>query len=358
MARRAGAGTLKRRKDGKYEGRWTDENGRWRERVLSTDRGVAEAQLREIIAERDRVKAGLAPKVESLDLEGLVARYYAGELAQKSESHRRSVEGHLEAWKVELGENVNPCLIVAWHAQDFCNALSMAGRSNRTANAYLKSLKACLNWGVRMGYLDRNPIAGVRLLPEREKDQVRKRRALSDEECVRLLDEAAKGIPCDHFCAIELMLFTGLRYGELARLRWPDFKENRDRYSVTVRAEVAKSGKERTVPFFHAAMEGRIWERQGSPLWFNLDPNDSSALRASLYKALDAAGIPRVDDQGRRVDLHALRHTYGTRMARAGMSPALLMVLMGHAKIETTLKHYVHLEGEDARAIIDRVGGF
>ena len=37
---------------------------------------------------------------------------------------------------------------------------------------------------------------------------------------------------------------------------------------------------------------------------------------------------------------------------------ALLMVLMGHAKIETTLKHYVHLEGEDARAIIDRVGGF
>ncbi len=55
---------------------------------------------------------------------------------------------------------------------------------------------------------------------------------------------------------------------------------------------------------------------------------------------LVAAGIPFLDAEGKRADLHALRHTYNTRLAVSGVSPRVAMELMRHSEMRLTTKTY------------------
>jgi hypothetical protein len=55
---------------------------------------------------------------------------------------------------------------------------------------------------------------------------------------------------------------------------------------------------------------------------------------------LAAAGIPWLDDAGRRADLHALRHSYGTLLSKGGVSPREVMSLMRHTDLRLTMKVY------------------
>jgi hypothetical protein len=52
------------------------------------------------------------------------------------------------------------------------------------------------------------------------------------------------------------------------------------------------------------------------------------------------AGIPLVDERGHRVDFHALRMTYITRLQRAGVSPREAMELARHSDMRLTMKTY------------------
>lgn len=45
---------------------------------------------------------------------------------------------------------------------------------------------------------------------------------------------------------------------------------------------------------------------------------------------LARAGIPIKDEQKRRIDLHALRDTFGTNLSTAGVYPRVAMELMPH----------------------------
>ena len=61
-----------------------------------------------------------------------------------------------------------------------------------------------------------------------------------------------------------------------------------------------------------------------------------------LRKDPNLAGIPFEDESGRRVDAHALRHTYGTLLSQAGVDPKTLKDLMRHSSITTTYGFYIH----------------
>ena len=51
-------------------------------------------------------------------------------------------------------------------------------------------------------------------------------------------------------------------------------------------------------------------------------------------------GIQLVDERGHRVDFHALRMTYITRLQRAGVSPREAMELARHSDMRLTMKTY------------------
>lgn len=55
---------------------------------------------------------------------------------------------------------------------------------------------------------------------------------------------------------------------------------------------------------------------------------------------MEKAGIAFEDEQGRRADFHALRHTYGSQLAKAGVAPRVAMSLMRHTDMRLTMNVY------------------
>jgi len=71
-----------------------------------------------------------------------------------------------------------------------------------------------------------------------------------------------------------------------------------------------------------------------------------------LKTDLADAGIPYVDDAGRYVDFHALRHSTGSLLAAIGAHPKVVQSIMRHSDINLTMSRYTHvLRGQESEAI-------
>jgi integrase len=62
----------------------------------------------------------------------------------------------------------------------------------------------------------------------------------------------------------------------------------------------------------------------------------------TFKRGLAAAGIPFGDERGRRVDLQALRTTFGTLLSASGVSPRVAMELMRHSQRSETHDEGLH----------------
>ncbi|MBU4273250.1 MAG: tyrosine-type recombinase/integrase, partial [Planctomycetes bacterium] len=65
-----------------------------------------------------------------------------------------------------------------------------------------------------------------------------------------------------------------------------------------------------------------------------------SGLVRILDRDLRLAGIPKVDERGRTVDVHSLRHTFGTLLSVAGVAPRTAQAAMRHSSIDLTMNVY------------------
>jgi len=154
-----------------------------------------------------------------------------------------------------------------------------------------------------------------------------------------------------------VLVTTGLRKGELAALTVGDVLLDEARPVIVLRGADAKNGQRAMLPLrADVADELRAWiddkaeaaGRQGAGVTGFVPPladaplfNVPTGLIRILDRDLCAAGIPKCDDRGRTVDVHAMRGTFGSMLAAAGVPPVVLKELMRHKRIETTLKHYV-----------------
>ena len=72
--------------------------------------------------------------------------------------------------------------------------------------------------------------------------------------------------------------------------------------------------------------------------------NYSQVCRSELIKVFDrdlaAASIAKRDDRGRTVDVHALRHTYGSLLSAGGVTPRTAQAAMRHSSIDLTMNVY------------------
>ena len=83
-------------------------------------------------------------------------------------------------------------------------------------------------------------------------------------------------------------------------------------------------------------------------LLFNIGRNFLRTFNLDLA----AAGIEKCDAQGRTVDVHCLRHTFATLLARNGVSPSIAQKLMRHSDIRLTMNTYTHLELADTAGAV------
>jgi integrase len=172
-------------------------------------------------------------------------------------------------------------------------------------------------------------------------------KALTTEQVVALLRGAETRGPRDH--ALVHVGLHGLRIGELCALDTTDLAWDAGALTVTVR--YGKGGQPRQVPLEPgAAGVVRRWlgvrrPRGDGPLWVT-DSGRRLSVRAARH-AITTAGAAG----GVRVHPHMLRHTFLTRLARAGWDEALLADLAGH-RTTATVRAYTRSAGQDRRAAV------
>jgi integrase len=205
-------------------------------------------------------------------------------------------------------------------------------RRRASANRTMTVLRAALNQAFREGKAHTDS-AWRTVKPFREVERARVRYFTTDE--IKRLVNAAQG---PFRALVNAALFTGCRYGELARMRVGDFNPD----AGTVFVGQSKSGKARHVVltdegqrFFSQITAGKSTDA------LMLPKTNGSAWAAShqlrpMEEACKAAKIPRAG-------FHILRHTAASHLVMSGVPMPVVAQNLGHADSRMTEKHYAHL---------------
>lgn len=244
--------------------------------------------------------------------------------------------------------------------------------SKTSASRNLACLRSAMSKAVEWRLLDKHPLAGlrrkavparkvVRYLSDAEEARLRAVLANRDRFMVAARQSAnlwrqvrgqalypvlAPDDYGDHVTPVVLLAMnTGLRRGELLSLRWSDI--DLSGRMLTVRAEQAKSGKQRHVPLNDEAHAVLVrWRSYGTPQDRVFRVRD---IKTAYKAVLDAADI----DNFR---FHDLRHHFASKLVRAGVDLNTVRELLGHADMTMTLR-YAHLCPQTLAAAVAKLGG-
>lgn len=237
--------------------------------------------------------------------------------------------------------------------------------SKKTLKGIKSTAKQIFEFAIDNKVLDYNPADKVKIskdAPEQERE------AISKEQQKWIAET-----PDEMQTAAMIMLYAGLRRGELIPLLWDDI--NFDKKTITVNKAVdlsddkavlkgtkTKAGtRDVTIPdilveylkkekkkgkLVCPSSKGKMytatqWKRAWNSYLFNLDlkygkNKDRKSKFDPRYKGLS------ID----RITPHMLRHTYCTNLILSGVAPVTVKKQMGHASIRITLDIYTHITEE------------
>jgi len=181
------------------------------------------------------------------------------------------------------------------------------------------------------------------------------------------LDALVAAVPDDDLGRVERVMYvaaamTGMRQGELLALRWMDVDWSARRVRVRrnyVHGEYGTPKSKRStraVPLADVlggqldGLHQTTAHKADADLVFAHPhtgrPIDRSRLLKRYKAALKRAGV-------RDVRFHDLRHTFGTRMAAAGVPMRTLQEWLGHRDFKTTLIYADYMPGAHEADLVD-----
>jgi hypothetical protein len=179
------------------------------------------------------------------------------------------------------------------------------------------------------------------------------RRALSDAQAVQLLQVAGK-----NQLAYMLPLYAGLRRNEAKTLHWSDLVLGESGGLLRLHAAVNKNRKEQSLPL-HQELAKALQQQKPA----NFKANDLVLVNGvpkmkEFRQDLKKAGIPFLDERGHRMDYHALRTTFITRLSTMKVHPRLAMELARHSDMRLTMKTYTDAGQLPLREVMDTLPSF
>lgn len=325
-----------------------------------TNRKDAKAWARETEAAIERGEFGTGKAVKQRTMEALFKEFKEQRLPEYAASD--DVARQLDTWAEHLGRisvhRLTPADIAEARDQIRKRTNPRTGRpiTGKTVNRYLAALSAALKWGIREKMLRRdNPVRSLGRMKEHrvEPQFIGRREDLDALRTAAANDEDPMALPL-----ILTTLATGMRLGELCRLRWSHV----DLKAGLLHIPVTKNGQARSVRLAGEALEalktwGKVRHLANDLVFPPVDPE------AERDDGSEASAVGRINRLWRRlrkttsgtdVKFHALRHTAGTWLSQEGFHPTDVARVLGHKSLAMALV-YQHLTEQRRDEIATRL---
>ncbi len=150
-----------------------------------------------------------------------------------------------------------------------------------------------------------------------------------------------------HRCIIQLLYGTGMRVGELVRLRMNQIDFDRN----CIHIQRSKGAKDRVVMLPQSLRETLLNQlRLKQPTDFLFTNGRGGRLSETSIQKIVREGTIRAGIT-KPITPHTLRHSFATHLLESGTDIRYIQELLGHARIETT-QIYTHVTAKAARTIV------
>ncbi len=395
----------------KYIAKYRDGTGRVREVATGCrDEQAARSVLADLERRAELVKAKVMTPVQSsvgLHQDTPIEQHFEAyraylEAAGRCRVYRENVERQLNRLAADCSfsrlSDLSREALERWLV-----ARTREGMGPRTRNTYLITVQSFANWCTHpeVRRLVSNPFDGI-VKANEEIDVRRKRRAMSEDELATLLDVArrrplldaltvrtgkrkgevvAKVRPAvrarleslgrERALLYKTLVLTGLRKSELASLTVGRLsldgpipfatlaaadEKNRQGAEIMLRADLARELRDWLAERLADLQAEAVSKGLPVPVRLSGDAplfNVPAGLVRILDRDLKAADIPKRDERGRSLDVHALRTTFGTLLSKGGVAPRTAQAAMRHSKIDLTMNVYTDPRLLDVRGALD-----
>ncbi len=215
--------------------------------------------------------------------------------------------------------------------------LSLSGRAPATRARIQSSVNAFLTWCFRHDLIAANPMQKL----ERVSVPETLPRPL-DERIVRKILDAIPRKNLRDRLLFTLIAETGLRVAEALGIYVEDIRLAPDDEQIVIRG---KGGRARTIMLYAAPDSLKLLRRYlrhsgiRSGALFRGDPARGGSSRPIHYRTAHKAWSRYCRKAGVKASIHALRHTFATRLLNEGVSLAVVRKLLGHRNMQTTLRY-------------------
>ena len=381
IARRTkGEGTLRKRKDGRWEGWFNigkDENGKTkRKSVTAKTKSECQEKLNKSKEEYLKEQSVLSSHAYLTNSDSTLNEWY--EIWINTFCRNVIKDYTVNGYEQRFKANILPALgdmklseLSTVNCQQFLVGLFSNGRQRGREKhgnglAYYsvkgieRTLSSCLQKAVDEDLISKNPISKVKL-PNCTKPEMK---TLKKEELTAFLEET-KHSGCYKFYYLELT--TGMRLGEICALEWNDLSLEDKTITVNKAVQKIKGEIKINTPKTKSSIRTiRLCDeciRLLSELKANQIPKSkyifpstvtgeiryTSAVTRRIHRIQDRAGVPRIR-------FHDLRHSFATLSLEQGMDIKTVSHMLGHTDAGFTMNTYMHVTDSMQENVANTMG--
>lgn len=344
-------GSIRKRSDGRYEGRYSAPDGTQRS-VYGLTFTDCQAKLKAAIGAIDGGKWVQPTKLTVSDWIDIWLADYQMHTSARTLAKYKSIANQ---YRRSIG-NVKLTKLSALNVRHMVTTMQNNGLSAATIRLYVQIFKTTLNCAVESGLIADNPADNIKLPAAKPRQFV-----VIDRAEIPAFVAAAQRTKYGN--ELITMLLTGLRGGELRGLKWSDIDFDAGTMKIQRQLQPTNGALDRFTPpkygeirllhlpaeeidVLRAQRRKQATQRLKSGIWTDDEITTDLVFRQTNGKAHTKGTISRtVSAVGSAIgkpDLHPhdLRHSYAVAALRSGASVKTVQHNLGHKSAEMTLDVY------------------